>query len=239
MSCRGPSACAVGRWARFAEDSWRVTNRFTLTYGLRYEIFAPPYDVHDHWSNFNVVTGQLLLAGKNGNSRTLRNLDTNNFGPRVGLTYLLTSDSKTVLRSGFGVSYVDPGKGGGQLYKNLPFFFSQVISTDQNAAPPLLLRQGLPRAGGARPNNIAQISSGNPIAWDFNLQATRAMQWSIGIQRELFRDLLLDVSYVGNRTTGLSSSYNINQTFPGAGAQQPRRPLFAVNQLAGNVTYRD
>ena len=40
--------------------------------------------------------------------------------------------------------FLDPGKGGGQLYKNLPFFFSQVISTDQNAAPPLLLRQGLP-----------------------------------------------------------------------------------------------
>jgi hypothetical protein len=222
----------------FAEDSWRVSNRFTLTYGLRYEIMAPPYDVHDHWSNFNVVTGQLLLAGKNRNSRTLRNNDTNNFGPRVGLTYLLTSDSRTVLRSGFGVSYVDPGKGGGQLYKNLPFFFSQVITTDQNAEPPLLLRQGLPVPVPPDPNNTAQISSGNPIAWDFNLQATKAMQWSIGIQRQLFRDLLLEVAYVGNHTTGLSSSYNINQTYPGAGAQQPRRPLFPVNQLAGNVTYQ-
>jgi hypothetical protein len=222
----------------FVEDAWRATNRFTLTYGLRYEIFAPPYDVHDHWSNFNVATGQLLLAGKNGNSRTLRNLDTNNIGPRVGLTYLLTSDSKTVLRSGFGVSYVDPGKGGGQLYKNLPFFFSQVISTDQNAAPPLMLRQGLPVPVAPDPNNTAQISSGNPNAWDFNLQATRAMQWSLGVQRELFPNLLLDVSYVGNRTTGLSSSYNINQTFPGPGAQQPRRLLYPVNQLVGNVTYQ-
>ncbi|MGH7488238.1 MAG: hypothetical protein ACREMY_21970, partial [bacterium] len=37
----------------FAQDAWRVTNRLTLTYGLRYEINAPPRDIHDHWSNFN------------------------------------------------------------------------------------------------------------------------------------------------------------------------------------------
>ncbi len=221
----------------FAEDSWRASNRMTLTFGLRYEIFAPPYDVHNHWSNFNVATGKLLIAGQDGNSRTLRNYDLNNFGPRVGLTYLLTSDRKTVLRSGFGVSYVDPGKGGGQLYKNLPFYFSQIISTDQNGSPALLLSQGLPAPVPPDPTNIAQISSGNPNAWDFNLQATRVMQWSLGVQRELPHDVLLDVSYVGNRTTGLNFSYNINQTYPGAGAQQPRRPLYAINPLAGDVSY--
>lgn len=222
----------------FAEDSWRASNRMTLTYGFRHEIFAPPYDVHNHWANFNVVTGKLLIAGRDGNSRTLRNLDLNNFGPRFGLTYLLTSDSKTVLRSGFGVSYADPAKGGGQLYKNLPFYFSQVISTDQNGVPALLLHQGLPAPVRPDLNNPAEISSGNPNAWDFNLQATRVMQWSMGIQRELPRDLLLDIAYVGNRTTGLNVSYNINQTLPGPGPQQSRRPLYAVNPLAGNVTYQ-
>jgi len=62
----------------------------------------------------------------------------------MGLTYALTSDRRTVLRTDFGVSYVEAGKGGGQLYKNLPFYFSQVISTDQNGAPPLRLSDGLP-----------------------------------------------------------------------------------------------
>lgn len=223
--------------AAFADDSWRITNGFTLNYGLRYEMFAPPYDVHNHWSNFNVVTGKLLIASQNGNSRRLRDFDLNNIAPRVGLTYLLTSDRKTVLRSGFGVSYVDPGKGGGQLYKNLPFFFSQVVNTDQNAAPPLPLSSGLPAPVPPDINNIAQISAGNPNAWDFHLQATRAMQWSIGIQRELPHDLLFDVSYVGNRTTDLNFSYNINQTYPGPGAQGPRRPLYPVNPLVGNVSY--
>jgi hypothetical protein len=80
--------------------------------GLRYEIFQPPYDVHNHWTNFNVITGQAALAGANGNGRTLRNTDLNNLGPRAGLAYSLTSDQKTVLRSGFGITLPGAREGG-------------------------------------------------------------------------------------------------------------------------------
>ncbi|HTM51421.1 MAG TPA: TonB-dependent receptor, partial [Bryobacteraceae bacterium] len=221
----------------FADDAWRITNRLTWNFGLRYELYAPPYEVHDHWSNFNVITGKLLLAGSNGNSRRLRNFDFGDFEPRMGLTYALTGDRRTVLRTGFGVSYVEAGKGGGQLYKNLPFYFSQVITTDQNGAPPLRLSDGLPVPTSPNLNNEAEISAGNPNAWDFNMKATQVMQWSFGIQRELLPDLLLDVSYVGSRTNGLNFGYNINQSYPGPGAQGPRRPLFPVNQQVTNVTY--
>ena len=224
--------------AAFADDSWRVTNRLTWNFGLRYELFAPPYEVHDHWSNFNLATGQLLVAGLNGNDRRLRNFDADNFSPRMGLAYVLTSDHKTVLRSGFGVSYVQAGQGGGQLYKNLPFFFSQVIATDQNGLPPLRISDGLPTPAPPDINNSDELSSGNPNAWDFNLQSTKAMQWSMGIQRELRTNLLLDVSYVGTRTLGLISNYNYNQAFPGPGAPGPRRPLFPINPRVTDVTYR-
>ncbi|MBI3695427.1 MAG: hypothetical protein HY238_11400, partial [Acidobacteria bacterium] len=207
-------------------------------FGLRYELFAPPYDVLDEWANFNVVTGRLLLANRAGNSRRLRNLDTNNFAPRMGITYLLTSDRKTVLRTGFGASFLEAGQGGGQLYKNLPFFFSQVISTDQNGRPPLRISDGLPVPTPPDISNQEELSSGNPNAWDFDLKSTRAMQWSLGVQRELLQDLLLEVSYVGTRTLGLVSNYNLNQSFPGPGAQGPRRPLFPVNPRVTNVTYR-
>jgi hypothetical protein len=217
----------------FADDAWRVTNRFTVNFGARYELYAPPYDVHDHWSNFNVVTGRLLLAGQDGNSRRLRNLDMNNLAPRLGLAWQLTGDGRTVLRAGFGGSFVEAGQGGGQLYKNLPFFFSQVISTDQNGRPPLRISDGLPA-----PVPPTDLSSGNPNAWDFDLKSTNAMQWSAGLQREILPDLLVEASYVGTRTLGLIANVNINQSFPGAGAQPPRRPLFAVNPQVTNVTYR-
>ena len=221
----------------FADDSWRVTNRLTWNFGLRYELFAPPYEVKDYWSNFDVATGRLVLAGGDS-GRRLRDFDTNNLAPRMGIAYQLTSDQKTVLRSGFGVSYVEAGQGGGQLYKNLPFSFLQVISTDQNGVPPLRISDGMPAPVRPDINDPVQLSGGNPNAWDFHLQATRAMQWSLGIQREILPNLLLDVSYVGSRTYGLISNVNINQSSPGPGAQGPRRPFFPINPNVTNVTYR-
>ncbi|MFN7936637.1 MAG: carboxypeptidase regulatory-like domain-containing protein [Bryobacteraceae bacterium] len=224
--------------AAFVDDSWRVNNRLTWNFGLRYELLTPPYEVNDRWSNFRVDTAVLEIAGKNGASRRLRNVDGNNFAPRMGLTYMLTSDRKTVLRTGVGFSYVEAGQGGGQLYKNLPFFFSQVVATDQNGAPPIRISDGLPAPVAPDINNQRQLSGGNPSAWDYGLQSTRVMQWSFGIQREIVSDLLVDVSYVGTRTVGLIANVNINQSFPGPGAQGPRRPFFAINPDVTNVTYR-
>ena len=224
--------------AAFADDSWRVTNRLTWNFGLRYELLAPPYEVYDRWSNFRVDTARLEIAGRKGASRRLRNLDTNNLAPRAGITYLLTSDRKTVLRLGGGFSYVEAGQGGGQLYKNLPFFFSQVVATDQNARPPVRVSDGLPTPVPPDPNDIVAISGGNPNAWDYHLQSTRAMQWSLGLEREIVSNLLVDVSYVGTRTVGLIANVNINQSVPGPGAQGPRRPFFSANPNVTNVTYR-
>ncbi len=225
-------------FSAFADDTWRVTNRLTLNYGVRYELFAPPYEVQDKWANFNVVTGQLLIAGRDGNGRRLRSIDANNLAPRLGITYGLTSDRKTVLRAGFGASFVEGNQGGGQLYKNLPFFFSQVITTDQNGRPPLRISDGLPVPTAPDRNDQLALTSGSPNAWDFNLKSTQAMQWSLGVQREMVRDMIVDLSYVGSRTLGLVQNHNRNQSFPGAGAQGPRRPLFPVNPRVDNVTYR-
>lgn len=222
----------------FIDDTWRVNNRLTWNFGLRHDIQAPPYEVYDRWSNFNLDTARLEIASGSGASRRLRNMDLNNFAPRTGLTYMLTKDRKTVFRSGFGVSYVEAGQGGGQLYKNLPFFFSDVIATDQNAAPPALLRNGLPTPVAPGTGDIVALSGGNPNAWDYDLQSTRVTQWSGGIQREVIRDLLVDVSYVGTRTTGLVSAINLNQSFPGAGGQQARRPYFGLNPNLVNLSYR-
>lgn len=224
--------------AAFADDTWRVTNRLTWNYGLRYELIAPPYEVHDRWANFRVDTARLEIAGKNGASRRLRNFDKNNFAPRMGLTYMLTEDRKTVLRAGSGFSYVEAGQGGGQLYKNLPFFYSQVLATDQNARPPYKLSDGIPTPIPPDQNDLVALSSGNPNAWDYDLKAAKAMQWSIGVQREVITNLLVDVSYVGTRTIGLIANLNLNQSVPGAGAQGPRRPYFSINPNVSNVTYR-
>jgi hypothetical protein len=225
-------------FAAFADDTWRITNRLNVHFGARYELQSPPYDVHDRWANYNVVTARIVLANRDGNSRTLRNLDANNLGPRLGITYMLTNDRKTVLRTGFGMAFVEQFNSGKQLYQNLPFAFQQVFTTDQAGAPGVLLRQGFPTPAPPSINDIVALSGGSPTAWDFDLKTPKGMQWSFGIQRELVRDLLLDVSYVGSRTIDIHNQINPNQSFPGPGAQGPRRPLFAINPLVTDIDYR-
>ncbi|MCU1320901.1 MAG: hypothetical protein JWM43_550 [Acidobacteriaceae bacterium] len=225
--------------APYIQDSWRVTDRLTLEYGARYEISAPPYEVHNHWANLDLASGNLLVAGLNGNSRTLRNTDYNTFSPRAGLSFTLDRSRKTVLRSGFGISYVDTLAGGAQLYKNLPFYFAQTISTSSTAAPTTLLSNGFPTPVQPDPNNTAAISTGSPTAWNVNTRQTGVFQYSLGVQRELRNDLIAEVSYVGTRSEHIIiNSLNLNQAVPGPGAVGPRRPYFLINPNLVNIGYR-
>src|SRR5262249_4897758 len=91
--------------AAFADDTWRVTNRLTLNLGLRYELENPPYEANNRWVNLDLKTGLAVLPNDPGQGRSLRNTDTNNLSPRLGVAYTLTP--KTVLRSGFGISFVE------------------------------------------------------------------------------------------------------------------------------------
>jgi len=226
--------------APYIQDTWRVTDRLTLDYGARYEISAPPYEVNNHWANVDIRTGMLQVAGLNGNGRRLRNIDYNTFAPRLGLAYTLDRSRKTVLRAGFGMSYVDTLVGGAQLYKNLPFYFAQAITTSADTTPTALLRNGFSAPIAPDPTNTAAISVGSPNAWNPNTRQTGVTQYSVGVQRELRHDLILDVSYVGTRSAHLLvNSINLNQSRPGAGAQANRRPYFMINPNLTNLAYRD
>ena len=225
--------------APFVQDTWRVTDRLTLDLGFRWEVDAPPYDVHNHWANLNLDTGQLLVAGMNGNGRRLRDFDYNTPAPRVGVAYALTSDRKTILRSGFGISYVDMDAGGAQLYKNLPYFFTQVVTTNINGSPAATLSQGLPVPIPPSTTNEAALSTGSPNAWNFNLRETEILQWSFGIQRELMSNWMVSATYVGTRGERiLINSQNLNQSIPGPGAQGARRPYYLINPNLVNIAYR-
>ena len=221
----------------YAEDSWRATDRLTLEYGARYDDDKPPYEVHNHWANLNIQTGLFEVAGINGASRTLRNTDYNTFQPRLGLAYTIGSSRNTVLRSGFGISYVNELVGGTQLYKNLPYFFAQNVITTATAAPPSTFSQGFSTPVAPDPTNAVAISTGSPTAWNMNNKEARSIQYSLGVQHNFAGNILGEIAYVGTRDEHLLNKQNPNQAAPGAGAVGPRYPYYTINPNLTAITY--
>lgn len=229
------------RWrlAAFAEDSWRVNNRLTVIYGLRYEFQGPWGDVFDRWSDVNVVTGQAITPTSSNNhcGASMICPDTKDFAPRVGIAYSLTKDQKTVFRAGSGMGYFNGDNGGKMMQQNPPMSVIQQFTTNASAAPVNFLSQGLPLPVQPNLSDPTQLTY-LPYAWDPNLKLARNMQWSAGIQREIVPSLLLDVSYVGSRTNDMLDVVNANQAAPGPGPLGPRRPLYTVNPAIGDISFR-
>src|SRR5262249_45581325 len=100
-------------WAFYAQDDWRVTNRLTLNYGLRWEAELPRREVDGKMNSFdptaiNPVSGTpgvVTFAGRNGVPERAFATDLNNFGPRLGFAYQLDQSGRTVLRGGTGIFY--------------------------------------------------------------------------------------------------------------------------------------
>ena len=99
--------------ALFAQDDWRVSDRLTLNYGLRYDIELPRYEVDDKLNSFDAnklnpvsrTPGVVTFAGLTASETRVFTTDINNIGPRVGFAYQLTNSGRTVLRGGTGVFY--------------------------------------------------------------------------------------------------------------------------------------
>ena len=89
----------------YLQDDIRVNDKLTVNAGLRYEYATPMWEANNTLTNFDPVTVKMVKA-KDGSiaDRALVNPDRNNFGPRLGFAY--TPMAKTVVRGGWGVSYV-------------------------------------------------------------------------------------------------------------------------------------
>jgi hypothetical protein len=100
--------------------------------------------VNNRWTNLDEVAGKFLTNGANGLGSALRALDTNNLSPRLGIAWVHTSDHRTVLGTGAGVSFVEAYNAGKQLHQDPLLTISQLLATDLTAAPPFTIAAGLP-----------------------------------------------------------------------------------------------
>ncbi|MDZ4802993.1 MAG: TonB-dependent receptor, partial [Bryobacteraceae bacterium] len=158
--------------------------------------------------------------------RGLVDTDKNNFAPRVGLAWSLTP--RTVVRTGYGVSYVHWNRvGSSYLTLNPPF---TVYGTALNI-PTLpgfrTTQQGIP-AGFADPQNYDPTVA--VIQYMPRDTKTASVQsWFLSVQRELMKNFLVDVAYVGNSSNNLVLMNDLNQAFPNPPGQTLpsnfRRPI--------------
>ncbi len=228
----------------YVQDDFKASQRLTLNLGLRYEFATPQWEKDNFLTNFDPETNTLLQA-KNGSiyDRALVNPDTNNFAPRLGLAFAI--DDRTTLRSGYGMSYIHFNRMGGEnlLSFNGPHVvglsitqqISQPLCVD-NQSPTTCFRttqQGYPE-GYTSPASfntlnarVNYIPKDNPSG---NVQS-----WHVSVQREVMRNLLVDVGYIGNKSRDIMILGDYNQARPNAPTEnstlQARRPIQGFQQI--------
>ena len=195
----------------FVQDDIRVNSRLTLNLGLRYDVFPPPTEVQNLQANFDMATKGMDIAGQNGVSRGLINTDKNDFGPRAGFAYSLTP--KTVLRGGYGISYIAEQNASGTLDRsayNIPFYFYQNVIQNGAFNPTRSISQGLPTPTTPDPTQpFGKVEYRVP-----NLRDGYSQSYNLDVQRVLFPTLMLDVAYAGSRGVHLLNLLNLNQPAP-------------------------
>ncbi|MGH9760439.1 MAG: TonB-dependent receptor domain-containing protein, partial [Blastocatellia bacterium] len=192
-------------------DDFRVSPKLTLNLGLRYDIFTPEVEEHNRLANFDFATGQFVEAGMPGVSRS-GNVVTNlhNFAPRIGFAYTPFDDNKTVLRGGFGIFYdLQANQNDAELAFNpTGLFGSQSIQSAPSAIPPMRLSTGFPNA---LPFPTLADPSGRASAAFFNNPTTYIEEWNLNVERQLAKDTVLQVAYVGTHGVDLTFLRNLNQ----------------------------
>ena len=220
-----PQLGVVASWRDgfFVLDNWLVSPKFTLQYGIRYELPTVPYSVNGYHTELNPE--QTLIIPENPPQPGFRFIypNHNNWAPRVGFAYRLTP--RFVIRGGFGIFY-NPNQADDFTLLNLnPPFSSATTFTSLPTTPTLSLADPTP-AGSANP-----LAPPNVITENWHLPTPYMNQWSFGVERELPPNTGLDLEYVGSHTLHLDRNYYNNTPLPGPGLVAARRP----NTLFGQI----
>ena len=220
----------------FADD-WRATKRLTLNLGLRWDYFSPFSEVSDRWANFNVNTGKIDIAGRNGVDKYV-GIEPYymNFGPRFGFAYQLLEH--TVLRGGFGLFYNPTGSEGNsmRLFRQLPFGSTLSISPG-DIFPGQTVSAGFPPL---QPVDYALADSptGAMFAVNHGFRPSYAEQFNLTLEHEIApANLLIRAATVGNLGRHLYNTWNANQAIPGSTALNTRRPLYSTDPAISDVSY--
>ena len=243
-------------YSLFVQDDWRVSDRLTLNFGLRYELDLPPYERRGAFSTFDPalykprmeVDSSGLPVGPpaagfvqadnsqpqydlpdvpNVGKRILNSVDPNNFDPRVGFAFQPLASQRLVLRGGYGIYTSRPSTAYVATSINAPPIYAVRRSPNGVAIPFSDPFFALPSAD-QFPTFVKGVALAGQV-FDRNLRTAYIQQYSAGFQFELQRNLLLEAGYVGTRGVNLIRDVAINQ----ARLASPQNPI--VNAVTGQV----
>jgi hypothetical protein len=205
----------------YVADNIKVTSKLTVNLDLRWDYNNPYKEKNGNWSNFNIqemntvtgLPGTMDYLG-NGSKSFEKRQDWTNFAPHVGAAYALTQ--KTVIRGTFSVFYVPLNMNN---WAGIPYGFNPGFH-NSNAATAFNWNNGYV-------GNVTNVRTPDYTQWGMVYVDPRALtlgntqQWTIGVQRELTKDLKIDVSYVQ------SASYHLQ-----SGTLETNQPTVANMQRA-------
>jgi len=207
----------------FISDKWQVNHKLTVDIGLRYELYPPATPRKaGGFVNYNPTNNALVIAGLDGNPSNLgMKTDFVNFAPRLGASYRFTE--KTVIRAGFGVSYV-PFVDNSYAY-NYPIKTSTGYTNTPTYGPALNpiggvinFATGIPAtptvtfpSSGSLVETAANGTIGlSNLLIPLNFKNGSVDSWNVAIEQALPANMSMQIAYVANHGTRIDLAQNMN-----------------------------
>jgi len=216
----------------FAQDDWRVHARLTLNLGLRYELPLPWVHPQDFWGT--LYPGQqsqviksapvgMVFPGDPGVPRGIIQTDKNNFAPRIGFAWDPFGNGRTSVRGAYGFFYETINA---DVIQNTiqPYRYSFTINQPYSLVDPLRGQAAIPLVV----NLKDPVFTGTPELFypDSGMRTPYVQHFNLNVQREIVRDLAIQVGYVGKIGRKLLMGLSSNPAIYGPGA------------TAGNINQR-